>query len=317
MARKPRIHYPGASYHVILRGNAGHTIFFNKQDRSQFFYLLQDGIERYNHRIHAYCLMENHVHMLIQVDEVPLSRIMQNISFRYTRYINKRKKQAGHLFQGRYKALLIDADNYLLELVRYIHNNPVRAGMVKTPAKYSWSSHNVYMGATDVPWLTTDWVLSQFAGQKNQAVALYGDFVRKGKDENHRKVFHQGTIDGRILGEDSFEEKVLTKALQKVTCRATLDHVLQVVCDQYEICQEDLSSGGSHRRISVPRSVAALIVREMDHLTLMDLSVRLKRDLSGLSQAARRLEKRLEIDKKLSKRINKINKLINLKKGQA
>ncbi|MDH5561852.1 MAG: transposase, partial [Deltaproteobacteria bacterium] len=127
MARKPRIHYPGAVYHVILRGNGGQDIFFSKADRSRFYLLLQDGAERFSHRIHAFCLMTNHVHLAIQVGEVPLSRIMQNISFRYTGYLNRRKQRTGHVFQGRYKALLIDADSYLVELVRYIHCNPVRA----------------------------------------------------------------------------------------------------------------------------------------------------------------------------------------------
>jgi REP element-mobilizing transposase RayT len=310
MARKHRIHYLGACYHVILRGNAGHDIFFDKKDRSRFFLLLQEGMERYKHRIHAFCLMTNHIHLAIQVGEVPLSRIMQNVSFRYTRYINRRKKQVGHLFQGRYKALLIDADSYLLELVRYIHNNPVRAGLVKTPEEYPWSSHNVYLGNVSIPWLTTDWVLSQFAGQKKRAVALYQDFVLKGKDEAHRKEFYKGNFEGRILGEDRFADEALAKALQKVSRKPTLEQVLQAVCEQYEIHQDDLSSGGSYRRISEPRSVAALLVREIEHLSIMDLSRRLKRDLSGLSQAAIRLDKRLESDPELTEKVNKIKLLI-------
>ena len=306
MARKPRLHYPGACYHVILRGNGGNDIFFDKKDRARFFFLLQEGIERYKHRIHAYCLMTNHIHLAVQVGDVPLSRIMQNVSFRYTRYMNRRKKQVGHLFQGRYKALLIDADRYLLELVRYIHNNPVRAGMIKTPEKYDWSSHNVYLGNVSVPWLTTDWVLSQFASPKKRAIDLYRDFVSDGKDEKHRIEFHQGNIEGRILGEDRFGEEALTRASQKVTYKVTLEQVLQEVCRHYEIDQDVLSSGGRHRRISEPRSVAALIVRETDHLSLIDLSRRLQRDLSGLSQAAARLENRLKKEKDLSEKINKI-----------
>ena len=121
MARKSRIHYPGAVYHVILRGNGGQDIFFARQDRTRFYLLLQEGVERFGHRIHAFCCMTNHVHLAIQVAEIPLAKIMQNVSFRYTRHINNREKRIGHLFQGRYKALLIDADSYLLELVRYIH----------------------------------------------------------------------------------------------------------------------------------------------------------------------------------------------------
>ncbi len=166
MALKPRIHYPGACYHVILRGNGGQDIFFSSKDRTKFYLLLQEGIEGFEHRIHAFCLMTNHVHLVVQVGEAPLSKIMQNVTFRYTRYINSRKIRIGHLFQGRYKALLIDIDTYMLELVRYIHNNPVRAKITETEDQYIFSSHESYLGKNNVPWLTTDFVLSQFAKQK-------------------------------------------------------------------------------------------------------------------------------------------------------
>jgi len=106
MARKPRVHVPGGYYHVMMRGNMGSDLFFSEADYSRFFLLLQEGIERYGHRVHAFCLMTNHVHLLIQVGEIPLSRIIQNLGFRYTRYINSKRKEVGHLFQGRYKAIL-------------------------------------------------------------------------------------------------------------------------------------------------------------------------------------------------------------------
>jgi hypothetical protein len=131
-----------------------------------------------------------HVHLVVQGGEVPLSLILQNLSFRYTRFINHRKKQTGHLFQGRYKALLLDIDTYLLELVRYIHNNPVRARMVKSPEEYPWSSHSAYLGDISVPWLTTDWVLAKFAVKKGKAVELYRQFVFKTMDEEHRNEFY-------------------------------------------------------------------------------------------------------------------------------
>ena len=107
MARKPRIHYPGAFYHVILCGNGGQEIFYSKADRSRFYLPLQEGIERYGHRFHAFCLMTNHLHLVVQVGAMPLAKILQNISFRYTRYINKKKKRNGQLLQGRYKAILM------------------------------------------------------------------------------------------------------------------------------------------------------------------------------------------------------------------
>jgi len=133
MARKPRLHYIGAVYHVMVRGNSGQNIFADDEDRYRFYLFLQEGVEKFGYRIHAFCLMNNHVHLAIQVGDKPLSRIMQTLCFRYTQWVNSRQKRVGHLFQGRYKAIVVDADAYLAELVRYIHLNPVRAKIVKTP----------------------------------------------------------------------------------------------------------------------------------------------------------------------------------------
>lgn len=281
-------------------------MFFDRQDRTKFFFLLQEGIEKYHHRIHAYCLMTNHVHLAIQVGEIPLSRIIQNLSFRYTRYINRRMKQTGHLFQGRYKALLIDAESFLLELVRYIHNNPVRAGMVKSPSEYPWSSHSVYLGKTSVPWVTTDWVLARFFSGKKRAIKLYEVFVHAGIEEEHRTEFHRGTIEGRILGDDRFGEEAFIKASQQVSSKTTIAHVLKKVCKHYKIKPDDLSIRGKQRSLSEPRSIAAYIVRETDHLSLTELGRKLKRDLSGLSQAASRLDKRMRNDRVLFDRVKTI-----------
>lgn len=140
MARKPRIHYPGAFYHVMLRGNDGQVIFFDDSDRCRFYLLIQEGISRFRYRVHAFCCMGNHIHLTIQVSEIPLSRIIQNLSFRYTRWINRKYGRIGHLFQGRYKAILVDADIYLAQLVRYIHLNPVRGRLVMNPEDFSWSA---------------------------------------------------------------------------------------------------------------------------------------------------------------------------------
>ena len=183
MARKPRVHYPAALYHVILRGNGGQEIFFGQEDRFRFYLLLQEGIERYGHQVHAFCLMTNHVHLAIQVGEVGLPRIIQNLAFRYTRWVNWRRNRTGHLFQGRYKAVLIDADSYLLELSRYIHLNPVRSGMVRRPEDYPWSGHRAYLGLETIPWLTTDWVLSMFSNRRDRARRVYRRFVEEGKEE--------------------------------------------------------------------------------------------------------------------------------------
>jgi putative transposase len=124
MARKTRIHAPGAVYHVILRGNSRQDIFTDDKDRLRLYDILDDSGKRFDHRIHAFCLMTNHLHFEIQVGRIALSRVMQNVSQRYTQWFNSRHNRCGHLFQGRYKAVLVDCDEYLLQLAAYIHLNP-------------------------------------------------------------------------------------------------------------------------------------------------------------------------------------------------
>ena len=158
MARKPRLHVPGGLYHVILRGNARQDVFFTAGDRNYFYELLAEGVTRFGYRVHAFCLMSNHVHLALQVGDRELSAGMQNLSFRYTRYLNARRKQVGHVFQGRFKAFLVNQDRYGLALVRYLHLNPVRAKVVRTAGAYAWSSHRAYLGEEDLPWLTMEWV---------------------------------------------------------------------------------------------------------------------------------------------------------------
>ena len=306
MARKPRIHYPGAFYHVILRGNAGNSIFFEDMDRSKFFLLLQEGIERFNHRVHAYCLMSNHLHLIVQVGDIPLSRIIQNLSFRYTRYINFRKNQTGHLFQGRYKALLLDADAYLLQLTRYIHNNPVRAKMVTEPSAYGWSSHTVYLGSVSNPWLTTDFILRQFAKTKTTAIRLYNDFQLQALNERRREDYYTGDFEARILGDERFVEEAMRKADQKLERKPALGDILQAVCREYALLPQDLSSCSRQRKIAEARAIAAYLVRECDALSLSALSNELRRDLSGLSQSAGRLEKKMRVDPHLAEVVKSV-----------
>src|ERR1043166_1855603 len=146
MARKPRVEFKGAFYHVIVRGNQRQKIFRDDRDRLTYLDRVEHYRQRYGFKIYAYVLMANHVHLLLQTGKTPLSKILQGIQFTYTRYHNQRYRTVGHLFQGRYKAILCDRNAYLIELVRYIHLNPTR---LKTPAdldKYRWSSHHAYLG---------------------------------------------------------------------------------------------------------------------------------------------------------------------------
>jgi putative transposase len=306
MARKPRLFYPGAVYHVLLRGNAGQNIFYEKEDRKFFYRLLQEGHEKFGHRIHAFCLMANHIHLAIQVADTPLSRIMQSLSQRYTGWINRQLERKGHLFQGRYKALLIDADTYLLELVRYIHLNPIRARIVESVEDYPWSSYHAYLGREKPSWVTTNWVLAQFASRQSTARRKFREFIREGYGESRREEFHRGTKEGRILGSDRFFEEVLSLKGEKVASQVTLDQILERVCDSYGIEVESLASAGRQHRLSEVRAMISWIVRETRHLSLTELSKRLNRDISSLSVSAGRLVEKSKFDNHLSKKMEEL-----------
>jgi REP element-mobilizing transposase RayT len=181
MARPLRIEYPGAVYHVTTRGNARQAIFKDDGDRKCFLDVLASVVEESNWLCHAYCLMENHYHLILETPEANLSRGMRQLNGVYTQRHNRRHGSGGHLFQGRFKAILVGRENYLLELCRYVVLNPVRAGLVKTAEEYAWSSYRATAGsASRPPYLSVDWVLGQFGERIGKAQARYRDFVRGG-----------------------------------------------------------------------------------------------------------------------------------------
>jgi putative transposase len=166
MARKPRVEFEGAFYHVIVRGNQRQKIFRDDQDRL-YLERVEHYRQRYRFTIYAYVLMSNHVHFLLETGKTPLSKIFQGIQFTYTQHYNRRCRTVGHLFQGRYKAILCDRDTYLLELVRYIH--PTRLKNPEELATYRWSSHHGYSGVNGPVAVDTDLVLGQLGNSASQA----------------------------------------------------------------------------------------------------------------------------------------------------
>ena len=301
MARKPRLHVTGGVYHVMLRGNAGQVIFFDDDDRYRFYLLLQQGIARYGHRIHGFCLMTNHVHLAVQVAEEPLSKVMQNLAFRYTRWVNRKQKRIGHLFQGRFKAVLVDRDSYLLELVRYIHLNPVRARLVRQPQAYAWSGHRAYLGKETLPWLETDWVLSQFGVRLSIGRKRYEAFVREGQGEGRREEFHRGGDDDqRVLGTDRFTRRVLNKPVMRRQ-RITLDELIQIVCRDYKLTDAELASTGRRRLTSEARSVVGWLAQKSGQVTLTEVGKRLGRDVATLSRGVQQLGEKAKASKALAK----------------
>lgn len=312
MARKPRIHYTGAVYHVMLRGNAGQPIFYDSKDYSIFEQLVTEGIKRFNHQIHGYCWMPNHIHLVVEVADVPLSKIIQNLSFRYTRWINQRKKRAGHLFQGRYKAILIDTDNYLIELIRYIHLNPVRSGLVTSPADYSRSGHQAYLGSVKCDWLSTDWVLRRFGRKKKQARKDYQRFVSKGLNEGYRKEFHSGNKGG-VLGDDEFVINLPEFGTAKCwPARAPLElsEISQQVCRLFEVSEDFLKAKNRSLLASKLRSFVTLLFTEQSG-SISQVAEYFGKDLSTLSRQLTNLRRNVQTNATLKQELERAKNMLN------
>jgi putative transposase len=212
MARPLRIEYPGAVYHVTSRGNEKKPVFKDDHDRESFLNALQHVNKRYNWTCHAYCLMTNHYHLLIETPDGNLSIGMRQLNGVYTQLFNKWHGRTGHLFQGRYKAILIQKDSHLLEVCRYVVLNPIRAKMVERPEDWKWSSYLATAGKTKLhPSLTTDWVLGQFSRKRGKAEQEYRQFVNAGIGQ---KTIWTEVRGQSLLGEDAFMEK-LTDHLKK------------------------------------------------------------------------------------------------------
>lgn len=179
MPRIPRIHFDGALFHAMSRGNGGQNIFLNDEDRQSFLRILRETKGRYPFKIYAYCLMPNHFHLLIRVGKFDLPLIMQTILTRYATHFNIERRRKGHLFQSRYKAILCSDDPYLLTLIRYIHLNPVRAGLASDPKAWPWSGHEEYLGShSDL--VETAFPLSMFSTTPEVARASYQSFIMEG-----------------------------------------------------------------------------------------------------------------------------------------
>jgi len=212
MARPLRIELEGGLYHVTSRGDRRENIYENDKDRKEWLIVLEKVCERFNWRCHAYCLMDNHYHFVVETAEGNLSKGMRQLNGVYTQYFNRRYNRVGHVFQGRYKAILVEKEAYLLELSRYVVLNPVRARMVNQIEDWPWSSYNAMRGKVErYPWLETNWILGQFSGNRLKAIESYINFVREGVGlppiwgELKQQIY---------IGSDQFVESMLKKVAE-------------------------------------------------------------------------------------------------------
>ena len=323
MSRPLRIQYPDAWYHVMNRGRRGEEVFEGKKDYNEFIDLLKDLADEYNVNIAAYCLMTNHYHLLIQTPEGNISRSMRHLNGVYTQRYNRFHHCDGQLFRGRYKCIVVDADSYLLELVRYIHRNPIEAGMVENLSKYTWSSHNGYLsGAKKWDWLHKNYVLSLFSKNKLESIRRYKHFVSKEILEEINQIFGRRNLP-TVIGKKSFVNKIkekffVNKTHEEVPSSKSLapdvDRIVGEVCKFYNVNTNDLLIS---RRgyFNEPRNVAIYLIRYLSCERLKDVGKFFGVNKnSTISSVDRRLKREMLKDKQIKKNVETLK--LELSKGQ-
>ena len=279
---------------MILRGNDRQDIFADDKDRLRLYAILDSARQRFIFKIHAFCLMTSHFHLELQISDVPLPKVMQCIAQRYVQWFNWRHHKTGHLFERRYKAILVDTDEYLKELAAYIHLNPVRSRMVKSPEKYKWSSHQAYLGKMTLPWLETDFILSMFSPtDRKRAQASFKQFVDSMIGQERNKSFHgEKNLDSRLLGGEHFVFDILDGLEEEPPTKPDLEMVLVAV---EAIIGPDalmfLTSAARDARSFEVRALAAWAIVQFSSATLSELARYCNRDQSTVSCAALRIEK--------------------------
>lgn len=315
MARPLRIQYPDAWYHILNRGRRGDPIFQTYGDYLQFIDLLQDTSGMWNLRVSAYCLMPNHYHLLVQTPNANISRCMRHIGGVYTQYFNRRYRCDGQLFRGRYKSILIEVDQYLLHLVRYIHKNPLKAGLVDRLEKYPWSSHQGYLSkAKKWNWLFKDFLLSMLSTQPNERLRNYRHFITIDDDDNAEigKII-EGKKWPSILGSKDFinriKEKFFLKKIndeipQSKELAPDVDSIKSVICQFYKISDSELLSA-KRGVFNEPRNLAVFLTRRLTGFGLKQIADQYGfKKYSSVSSVIGRMENTIATDGRLRKRFN-------------
>jgi len=308
MARPYRIEAENTLYHITSRGNGRKEIYSSDGDYRQFLEYLLRAKKRYKFYLYAYVLMTNHYHLLIETLNPNISKIMHYINSAYTTYYNTTLKQTGHLFQGRYKSLVVDKDNYFLELTRYIHLNPVRAGMVEFPEEYKWCSYRGYLREKDDEYIDKD----EIKRMVNLKGKEYRGFVNLGIgiDENILDKIYGGII----LGEPNFIKKELKRIKEplenseitykrELNRKITKNDVLNVIEDVYGYNKEELNK---RKRDTKIRKIAIYLMRKLTGLTNKEIGNIFGMNFSAVSKAAIGIEKEIRESKKVKKEIAKL-----------
>ncbi|MFC2164330.1 transposase [Acidobacteriota bacterium] len=323
MARKPRIEFPGALYHVFSRGNNKQQVFKSDRDYITFLERLKKYSERYQFKVYVYVLMPNHFHIVIETHIAPLSKIMQGLLQSYTLYFHKTYGSVGHLFQGRYKAILCDKETYLMELVRYIPLNPVRSDIVNLPEDYKWSSYQTYFGDSSKSFIDTEFVFNLFNKDRTIAKKMLWLFIRDGLSTGHKEELYD-VVDQRILGSENFVEEVMTKKDTKLVMDyeeentkplntpQALTEILDVVSDVTEIPKTAILGSSKKPQISGARGIFAYVAVKYAGFNTRKISNLINKDPSSVTYMVRRIETRKRESSDLYYLLEKVFQLIKV-----
>ena len=317
MSRPLRIEYPGAWYHVINRGRRREDVFKEQRDYETFIDLLKELADGYNVKIAAYCLMPNHYHLLLQTPNANLSRSMRHLNGVYTQRFNKTNHCDGQLFRGRFKSIIVDADSYLLELIRYIHRNPLDSAVVDNINKYTWSSHKGYCSeAKKWDWLHKKYILSLFSKGRKERIRRYRQFVSKETPEGITRILARKKLPA-IIGSQRFVDKMKElfsaakthEEIPESRCLAPdTDTIIKAVCKSYNVTKDTVFYS---RRgfFNEPRNVAIYLIRLLRSDTLKEAGEIFGIDKnSSVSSVVERLKLEIQSNKNLKKRIESLRK---------
>jgi len=298
MPRRNRVHFQHAFYHVMLRGNYQQSIFTNDEDRLKLLSLLRQATEVQGCKIHLFCLMTNHIHLVVEVVDIPLSKIMQSIFSCYVRYFNQRIRKIGRLFQDRYKAKLISNDDYLMELCFYIHKNPVTANMCKNFNDYSWSSHLVYAGINKISWVTTEQIHSLLRNHVDVKKNHYHVFMLDKDNVYSKPAFCHLDENGILIIEDSVSSKASQGsflALENVPIKV----IVNVICGHLGVPVAALTSSSQQRTVVLARVIVAYFAHYYAKYFLKDIAALFDLAPDSLSKSVNRFLKKSQSDKYL------------------
>lgn len=298
MVRPVRLEYPGALYHVITRGNNRQSVFKDDRDRKTYLEKLFLYCEQKGVHLLSYCLLTNHVHLLLETPEGNLSKMMQAFQTSYTVYFNKRHGRSGHVFEQRYKAFLVDKENYLLQVSRYIHLNPVAAKMAVRPQDYRWSSYKDYVKDVRGAGLSKELILGCFSERRRARVAQYREFV-EGAIKKEERWTELPVIKQGFVGDEDFVEQAKKEA-RRFTGKETplsFKDIISTVCKVTGVEEEDLRRPVRSERVQRGREIVVYLSRRWSDMNLRELVRFLGvKELSTVSHGLRRAEERLRED---------------------